>query len=599
MRQRPGDRTSRSIRAQRTQPAIPGATVPTAPLIVPAQQYNNGAQAPVKKHIHHARRAALKLVSLGVLLELCFLAFYPLLANASIKNTVARQAWLNLFPWLPHFYWTTRFPVVVQVLNHIPLFDMGSGSVSTPGNANLLLLLFGLAFAFLWFPIRIAGRVVREQLSRRDVELIYWTILLLTGLFGVTFLFAPGFISQDVFLYGIFGRMVTVYHINPYVINLARFSSDLLGHVLYKGTSGTAPYGPIWIDLSIPVTLIARESIANIVLGFRLIGLLAHLVDTILIWAILAKLKPEMRISGTLLFAWNPVVLLLGVSEMHFDGVVILFILLGVLFFQRGSLLLGWIFVLLASLVNFFCLLLLPLFFRLLRREVRTMQRGRRFLWWLATFFISVLIVILAYAPYWQGGGIASIGRTFEHTFFQENALHSLDAALLHLPIQLPYVLYWILVPGHWSIVAAITLGLLLLFGFWLGDTLELVLLFSSWLFLALAVLFPIYWPQYTLFPFALAILAGNRRTLLLALLLLMGAALSYYFLLWPQGWSGQGLVTLGVPLLVWGWTLFLTSTWQMTHSERSEQPEQGNMRAKGFSRPPWASRPSWPSRWR
>src|SRR5262249_30030073 len=109
-----------------------------------------------------------------------------------------------------------------------------------------------------------------------------------------------------------------------------------------------------------------------------------------------------------------------------------------------------------------------------------------------------------------------------------------LDAALINLPMRLP-VLSWIAAPHHWVILVALTVGILLLLGLWLADTLELVLLFSSWIFLAMVALLPINWPWYMLLPLALAIVSASRRTILLAMLLTLGATLEYYFLLWPQ----------------------------------------------------------------
>jgi hypothetical protein len=148
-------------------------------------------------------------------------------------------------------------------------------------------------------------------------------------------------------------------------------------------------------------------------------------------------------------------------------------------------------------------------------------------------------------------------------------------------------------------ILAAVAVGSLLVFGLWLVDTLELVLLLSSWIFLALAVLMPVQWPWLMLLPLALAIVSTSRRTILLAILLSMGAVLEYYFLLLPKAWPDLALMTIGLPLLVWGWALFFTATWLMTRHEDTEQPLPRSMsiRSFNFSRPPLLSRPSWPGR--
>ena len=192
-----------------------------------------------------------------------------------------------------------------------------------------MLALFTLAFVLVLVAARVGSKVARERLTTKDRSLLFWTVCILTGIFGVVFIFAPGVMSQDVFLYATYGRMATLYNVNPYVVSPTAYTTDILHIFLSNKGLGVAHYGPLWIDMTLPVVLIARESVANILVGFRLLGLVAYMANAILIWIILVKLKPEMRISGMLLFAWNPLVLLVGVSEMHYEMVVITFLLLG------------------------------------------------------------------------------------------------------------------------------------------------------------------------------------------------------------------------------------------------------------------------------
>jgi len=567
MQRDPRNYTPRSLRGRRTQPALPGVTLPTAPIVVQSQLDAALPQPPVKKRPQYARRAALKLLGLGALLAVVYLAMYPLLADA---NGAVEQALAGIFPWLPRLFWTAWASFLVKGLNHISVFSLET-SKGASGYANLLLVLFALAFALVLIAARIGGRVARERLSANGRRLLLWTIFVLTGIMGSIFVLAPAVMSRDLFLYGAYGRMVTVYHVNPYVVSLAAYPTQLLSAFVPKGT-GVAPYGPLWIDMALPVVVFARESIANIIIGFRLVGLVAHLANAALIWVILAKIKPEIRISGTLVYAWNPLVLLVGVSEMHYEIVVVFFVLLAVLFCQRNSLLPGWICLLLAALINILAVLLLPLFFRLIWKETRLMQRWRRVLWWLALIVLSGVVVALAYAPYWRGWSLAGIASDMRQVFVQDSAVNSLDAAIIHLPTGFPPFLSSLVLPHHWMILVAVIVGCLLLLGTWLTTTLEFVLLFSSWIFLALVVLLPVNWPWYILLPLALAISSGSFRTRLLALLLTMGAALEYYFGLLHPVWPGQGLMTIGLPLLIWGWILFFTSTWHMTRSDDTAQ---------------------------
>ena len=594
--QRPDrDKESSSIRTGRTEPALPGATMPTVPTVTALQKYPARLyepQSPPKKRANPARRALLQLLGLGFLLEALFLAFYPLLANITPESDAAKRALLATFPWIARLYWTTAFPELAHVLAQVPLFDAATRS----GAINFLALLLGFSCVLVLAAARIGSRVVRERLSRGYLRTLLCAIIALTLVFGLTYLFMPAVLSasHDMFLYGFYGRLVTVYHVNPYSVSAGAFPRDLM----YPGASiqGSRTPGPVWIDLCIPVALLARESVANFLFGFRIVGLLAHLINTMLIWAILAKLKPQVRISATLLYAWNPLVLLLSIFSMHLDVVLVFFILLAILFFQRKSPILGLVLVLLSLLMNVLLLLLLPFFLRLLVKETRIMGTGRRVLWWLAAAVISSVVVVLAYAPYWQGWGIRGLLASTQQAFLQDTAINSLNAALVNLPIKLPVALSWLIMPHHWTILAAVTAGCLLLLGLWLADSLDFVVLFSSWILLALLILLPTYWPWYLLLPLALALCSASRYTLLLVLLLTLGGLASYCFWLWQPVWTGQAFVTIGLPVLIWGWILFFASTWGMVHA-REPEPAVTQVKRRGLSRPPFASRPSWPGR--
>jgi hypothetical protein len=545
-----------------------------------------------------AKRAAFKLIGLGLFLALLYIAMYPLLHGPGNKSL--NMLFYTKFPWIPHLFWTSLAPIVVQGFHHIPLLDPGPASSSTAGGngySNLFLIVSALAFVLVLFAARVGYKVTRERLTSQGRSLLFWTVFVLTGLFGIIFVFAPAIMSQDIFLSATYGRLASFYVVNPYLVSPTAYPTDIFHQFLSNNGLGIAHYGPLWIDMTLPVVVVAHVQAANILLGFRLLSLLFYVMDAVLIWFILAKQKPELRIAGVILFTWNPLVLLVGVSEAHYEIVVVAFLLLGILFFQRHSFLLSWVCVLLATLLNVFCLLLLPLFLKILWKETRLMRGGKRLLWWLTLTSLSVVIVFLTFAPYMRGWSVAGIFSNVEGTFIEGNAVHSLDAAILYLPMGFPVFLSWLSTPYHWTILAGITMGILLLFGLWLADTLELVLLFSSWIFLGLTILLPVHWPWFMLLPLALAIVSTGRYTILLAILLTMGAVFEYYFLLWSHVWPNLGLVTIGLPLLIWGWTLFFTATWLMARPKETEQQTSSSIQNFRFSRPTFSSRPSWPGR--
>ncbi|GAC1423932.1 MAG: hypothetical protein PVS3B3_25420 [Ktedonobacteraceae bacterium] len=589
MQQPPNQRTVDSFRSRRTQPALPGVTQPT--VIISPTTPRPGA-LPVRK-TRNAWRTVFQLCFLGVLLELLLLGLYPLLASTTHAGNAGQlvlQALPDFFPWLPSLYWTNAFPTLTHLLSNVSWLNI---SDKTTGASVLLsFLLLMLASGVVLLASHLLRRVIQERLSRIDRALLLLLILLGTGVFGLTMLVAPiglTIFSQDMLTYGLYGHMVAVQHVNPY--GVLPNSQDILQTLV--GVKATTPYGPVWTDISVLLALVAQNSIASTMLAFRVLGLFAHLLNVVLLWIILTRAKPEIRLSATLFYAWNPLILLFGIAEMHQEIVLVCIILAAILFFQRNSPTIGWVFVLLASLLNFLWLPLLPLFFRLMLRQSHILRVGHRLLWWGGMLLISLVVVVLAYAPYWHAIGIAGIGTQLQRTFLQDTSVNSIDAALLNLPVPLA----WLTSPHQWSFFVLSLASIFLLLGLWLADTLELVVLFSSWLLLILGVLLPIYWPWYIIAPLVLALCSTNRRTILLAMLLSVASLLSYYWLL-TSTWTGQALVTIGMPLLIWGWILFFSSTWRMTHVQEARKPVEARMqRFTDRSRPAWFSRPSRPGR--
>ncbi|QBD80130.1 hypothetical protein EPA93_30790 [Ktedonosporobacter rubrisoli] len=576
MQKRPIDRAGSSMRSRRSrkvQPELSNGTSPTLSLSASSSHYPVPPFQVSRRQRPLGWGAVLQLGLLGILLEFVYLALYPLLANLSKVNSPIQTALPGLLPWLPRLYWTTAFPSLPGLLRALPWLD----PAHTTGNANLLLLVLALACILLLLAVRL-GREVADRLqsqSSPSPSVFFWALLVLTFVFALTMLWAPpgqGAMLQDMLRYGLYGHMVQMYHVNPYIVSPSTFPQDVFAVALRQeaGSTNTAVfYGPVWIDLSILVTLFTHGNLVGMLLGFRLMVLLGHLANTVLLWIILGRLRPTKRISATLLYAWNPLVLLLGITQAHQEIIVILFILLSVLFYQRRSPLLSIVFVLLAALINIVCLLLLPLFLRLAQQEIGTRSGLQQLFSWLGVLLICLVVTALAYAPYWQGWGLAGLQSSILQVLLPTNAVNSLAAALLNVPLKLPPYVLWLLSPAHWVILSAIAVGCTLLLGLWLADSERLVLLSSCWIFLLLLLLYPVYWPWYIILPLALALACANRDTQLLAVLLMLGALIGYYCWLWQPTWVGQGLATIAWAFLLWGWLLFFAALWRLSHEAR------------------------------
>jgi hypothetical protein len=545
------------------------------------------------------RRGILSLLALALCLEGCYLALYAVLAVPTIHDDALFRAWTGRFPLLARIYLLADRPIA-SLTAHLPWLQ----SDFLDGYAHVALILLGICLLLAVLAAWSGRRIGQIDLTAGGQRLLFWLLLVVSGLFALTFFWSPITLNawtRDPLQSWLLGRLVIVQQVNPYATVLTGFTGDpALGLLQQTGApTSLLSFGPVWADVCILITQIAPNNVVVALLGFRLLGLCALLVSVWLIWAILTRLKPAWRISGVVLFAWNPLVLLLAIGQTHHEMLAVMMVLLAIFFLLRNAPLLGWCFLLLAAMLSLPVLLLLPLCLRLLERETRGMSRLWRLGWWLSLLGLSALMMALAYLPYWQGWELTGIAMGIQQAFWQEQAINSFLAAFQGLPIHLPSNLSWLLTPRPWLILLMGSLLVCLLFSLWLVDRLELFLLSASWLFLLQAVLQPIYWPWLLLLPLALALCGGGGKTGLLAVLLGIGGLLCYYCWLWRPVWGGQGLLIIGVPCLLWGWIAYFGAIWQMTrrgHAGSSGEVEEIPSSTGLPRRPPWFSRP-WPSR--
>jgi hypothetical protein len=173
------------------------------------------------------------------------------------------------------------------------------------------LLLFAAAGAFLyalreaWRGSLAVGRVVA-------VGIVLHLLVLVT----------PLFLSRDVYSYGIYGRMVSEYGVNPFVTTPAAFQYDPIFPFVSEDWRDSPPvYGPGFVVLSAGVTSLASTP-ASIVWAFKLIAVLAGVGTMFLVVASARRVRPQRAAFAAALVGWNPVVLFHGVAGGHNDALV-------------------------------------------------------------------------------------------------------------------------------------------------------------------------------------------------------------------------------------------------------------------------------------
>lgn len=219
------------------------------------------------------------------------------------------------------------------------------------------LLIFLLLFAVYF--------VVLYLVRRGGVALRLRTLLLAVVLFSLPLLVAPRFLSSDVYGNIVFGRMMVVYDVDPAVTpptvvpNEDPFKHHLSSYWINK----TQVYGPTWALTERLVSFFVEHTIgaAWYVLVYRLLGLGLHLLSCLLIWRLLGEWKPEQQSWGTLLFAWNPLLLIESIGNAHNDALMLALILRGLFYVRRGRWPWAVVAIVAAGMVKWIALLLLPM----------------------------------------------------------------------------------------------------------------------------------------------------------------------------------------------------------------------------------------------
>ncbi|MDO9065955.1 MAG: hypothetical protein Q7U96_02590, partial [Chloroflexota bacterium] len=262
--------------------------------------------------------------------------FWPVVSVAT--ETVYVLAFLRPFGLLDHYA--------------TPQLDLGKlGSYSVEAGWGFLLAM-GLLFLLYVVAFHRAARAGQAPLG--------W---ILGGglLFAVTAAAVYPVGALDVFDNIFYGRMAAFYGANPLLTAPDAFATDPL-YPYAAWTWWPIPYGPIWAAVDALLSRLSNGELLPGLVAFKALNLGLYVACTGLIAAILGRTRPGYVAAGTLLFAWNPLVVLEGLASVHNDLGLMVLVLLAFYLHQRGHALWGLAALLVSVLVKFVPLALTPLY---------------------------------------------------------------------------------------------------------------------------------------------------------------------------------------------------------------------------------------------
>lgn len=280
---------------------------------------------------------------------------------------------------------------------------------------------------------------------------------------------------------------------------------------------GTSPYGPLWTLIEAAIVRLPLD-VGPYVFLFKLIEMAAMLGSAALIWRILALVRPQDQLAGTVAFLWNPVVLVELTGEGHNDGLMVLFALLGLYATLRAWTSGGMAASALGVAVKYLPVLFIPAQLVYLCRT--TVDRPRLVIRVVLGLAISAALMVLLFAPFWgpdtfsgltrsSGGGPWPVWPTISGLLYSalQGALPAVDTA-----------------SAKTLLVGALFGGYFLFQSLRVRNAQDLVQAVANIAFVYMLVVSAVYWPWYAVLPIALLVLTPTGRSLPVIVILSAGS---------------------------------------------------------------------------
>lgn len=206
----------------------------------------------------------------------------------------------------------TRWPLWQETIQK---FFQHIGYFNRPLSTILYISIIFLLFCFYALFIK---RAKDREISRKEL----WGVIILTS---IILTFSYNAFSYDLFNYVFDAKIVTFYHQNPYLQKALDYRGDpMLGFMHW--THRTYPYGPVWLALTIPLSYLGMKIFLVTLILFKLLAAVCFVGTTYYIGKILQKISPENELSGIVLFALNPLVIIESLVSAHIDIVMMFFV---------------------------------------------------------------------------------------------------------------------------------------------------------------------------------------------------------------------------------------------------------------------------------
>lgn len=257
---------------------------------------------------------------------------------------------------MPSLFYITKNKTVLNFNGDLEFCFLLTNNIDRLYQAGIYAFIIFIYIILYYFIIKNYKKVFK------DIKQIYKLILVIS----LVFVLVIPFWCSDVFYYLGIGRLASKYHQNPYYVDMKSYIDnndvDIQNDtVMQKGYNNywaetTVVYGAFWTLICSIISFLSFGNIDFGLLIFKLINLMLHIGNCILLYKISKK-----RIFS-LIYGLNPFVLIEGISNSHNDMFVVFFMLMAIyMLIKRKNIVLSILFLALATDIKYFSILLLPL----------------------------------------------------------------------------------------------------------------------------------------------------------------------------------------------------------------------------------------------
>lgn len=235
------------------------------------------------------------------------------------------------------------------------------------------------------FYILYAAAIVMARKGKLSGSTLWRVIVVMAALLVFSY---PAF-SYDLFNYMFTAKTVLLYRKNPYEVIPLQFASIDPWVNIMRWTHLPSAYTPLWIALTLPAYFFGFHTFLIILWNMKLLVVMGYVLAVRATQLILRSLEPEGELTGTVIIALNPLIIVETLVSGHNDIVMMAIVLWAIVLLQRKKLRMFWFVWALSVALKLMTIVLAPVFWLTTRKP-----QGAWRLWSLIAMFIGLIAVV-------------------------------------------------------------------------------------------------------------------------------------------------------------------------------------------------------------